>query len=291
MEEVLPNIYLVDTLSYVEKGTISSYILNFDTGVIIDPGTAKGASILLDEIRRFRLEDKIKYIAPTHIHIDHGGGAATLAKALNAKILVHPKGAKHVINPEKLWIASKQVLGELAEIYGKPESIEENKVIVVDDLQKFDLGDDILVVYHAPGHAPHMLAYYLQRARILFPADAVGMYYNGMVFPLTPPPFDRDLAINTLKRLLELEVKYIGFTHFGLVEGNWTIKKSYEKIILWSKIAEEVANENKDLNEFIKRLCDADPEVKELIKGFSEKPIMQGFIYTAASGLLSWAKR
>ncbi len=285
----MPNIYLVDTFSYLEKGTIGAYVLKFDKIAIIDPGTAKGAKILIEELGKAGIE-KVDYIAPTHIHIDHGGGAATLAKALDAKIIVHPRGAKHVINPEKLWVASKQVLGELAEAYGKPEPIEEDKVIVVEDGQKFDLGGDTLVVFHAPGHAPHMLAYYLEKAKVLFPADAVGMYFNGKVFPLTPPPFDKEAALNTLKRLMELDIDYVAFTHFGVAKGKWVLEKSYEKIEKWFKIAEEVVREGKGVNEFVDRLVEEDEDVRELKEEFKDKPIAFGFIYTAASGLVEAAK-
>ncbi len=291
MEKVLPNIYIVDTLSYVEKGTIGAYVLDFEKIAIIDPGTAKGAKILLEELEKAGMKDRVEFIAPTHIHIDHGGGAATLAKALNAKVIVHPKGAKHVVNPEKLWKASQQVLGSLAETYGKPEPLEEEKVIVAEDGQEFDLGSDTLIAYHAPGHAPHMLVYYLKKAKVLFPADAVGMYFANAIFPLTPPPFDRDAALNSLKRMLELDIDYVAFTHFGIAEGKWTIEKSYEKIVAWSKIAEEIAKEGKSVDDLVKRLAEEDEDVRMLSEKFKEKPIALGFIYTAAYGLLDWAMK
>ncbi len=290
MEEVLPNIYLIDTLSYVEKGTIAAYVLRYEKTAVIDPGTAKGANIIIEELRRVGI-NRIDYVAPTHIHIDHGGGAATLAKRMNARVIVHPRGAKHVVNPEKLWMASKQVLGELAETYGKPEPLEEERLIVVEDGQKFDLGGDVLVAYHAPGHAPHMLVYYLQNAKVLFPADAVGMYFGGMVFPLTPPPFDVDAALETLERLMKLDVEYVAFTHYGVAEGKWTIQKSYEKIKVWFDAAAEVAAGSGSVDKLVDRLAEVDEDVRRLKEEFKDKPIALGFVYTAAFGLLDAAKR
>ncbi len=111
---------------------------------IIDPGMAKGAEIILEGIDR---DWNVEYICPTHVHLDHGGGAAKLAKTLDAKIFVHPKGVKHVVNPERLWEASKAVLGEVADIYGKPESVEEDGVVAVEDGEEFELGEEILKVF------------------------------------------------------------------------------------------------------------------------------------------------
>uniref|UniRef100_A0A7C3M8W1 MBL fold metallo-hydrolase n=1 Tax=Archaeoglobus fulgidus TaxID=2234 RepID=A0A7C3M8W1_ARCFL len=283
MKEVLPNIYLIDTLKYVEEGVISSYVVADAVTAIIDPGTDKGADIILEEIDR---NWNVGYICPTHIHIDHGGGAAKLAKALDAKIIVHPKGVRHVVNPERLWEASKAVLGDLAEIYGKPESVEENRVIAVDDGEEFELGEERLKVFHAPGHAPHMLVYYLTNSRVLFPADAVGMCFDDVVFPLTPPPFDADAALKTLEKLMSLKVDYVAFTHYGVVEGDWSVKRSYEKIKSWIEIAKEVAEAQGSVEEFVNRLKIHDEDVGRLFRILENKPIAQSFIYTSAAGML-----
>jgi len=225
------------------------------------------------------------------VHLDHSGGAAKLAKTLDAKIFVHPRGAKHIINPERLWEASKAVLGEVADIYGKPESVEEDGVVAVEDGEEFELGEEILKVFHAPGHAPHMLVYYFANSRVLFPADAVGMYFEGVVFPLTPPPFYADAALKTLEMLMSLKVDYVAFTHYGVVEGDWTIKRSYEKIKSWMEIAKEVAEADGGVEEFVSKLRSYDEDVEKLFKAFRNKPVALSFIYTSATGMLDAAKR
>ncbi|WP_202319456.1 MBL fold metallo-hydrolase [Archaeoglobus neptunius] len=288
MEEVLPGVYLVDTLKYVESGVISAYVVNFEKAAIIDPGTAKGARIILDEINP---EWAVEYICPTHIHIDHGGGAATLAKALDAKVIVHPKGARHIINPEKLWKASKAVLGEVAEIYGRPEPLEREKVIAVEDGEELDLGGEVIKILHAPGHAPHMLVYYLKKLKALFPADAVGMYFDGVVFPLSPPIFDANAALNTLERLKKLKIDYVAFTHYGVVEGKWPVEKAYEKITQWMELARETISQGGDVEDYVSRLRKEDEDVERLFQILSKKPIAISFIYTSANGMLDAAKR
>ncbi len=289
MERVLKNIYLVDTFSYAEKNLIASYVIEFEKAAIVDPGTANGARILLEELERAGLKDKVKYLLNTHIHIDHAGGSSVLAKYIDAKVLVHPRGTKHVANPEKLWQASKSVLGELADKYGKPEPVDEEKILAVEDGQRFDLGGDTVVCYHAPGHAPHMVVYYLENSKILFPSDAAGTYFDGMVFPTTPPPFSLDDALKSLEKMMELEVEYVAFTHFGVAKGKEILKTCYDKILKWYKVAEEVVKAGGDLEDYMKRISEVDRDVEKFSK--LNRPIAFKFLEFAAMGLLDYAKR
>ncbi|MEM3478337.1 MAG: MBL fold metallo-hydrolase, partial [Archaeoglobaceae archaeon] len=256
--KVAEKVYLID--SFTVPGIFSTYFLDFDTKVLIEPCVVNGANIILDFLSKLRVS-KLDYIAVTHVHIDHGGGAATIAKKTNAKILVHPKGLKHIANPEKLWVASKAVLGELAEIYGKPESIEEEKIIPVEDGQSFELGDDELVAIHAPGHAPHMVAYLLKRRKILFPSDAVGMIHKGHVFPLTPPPFDFTKALETLEKFEKLDVEIVALTHFGVAAKD-CIGEAKKRLKLWF----EVAKEAKTIEELDSKLREVDEAISSLDK-------------------------
>lgn len=255
---------------------------------IIDPGMAKGAEIILEGIDR---DWNVEYICPTHVHLDHGGGAAKLAKTLDAKIFVHPKGVKHVVNPERLWEASKAVLGEVADIYGKPESVEEDGVVAVEDGEEFELGEEILKVFSRSGTCSTHAGLLLGQFESTVSRRCRGMYFEGVVFPLTPPPFYADAALKTLEMLMSLEVDYVAFTHYGVVEGDWTIKRSYEKIKSWMEIAKEVAEADGGVEEFVSKLRSYDEDVEKLFKAFRNKPVALSFIYTSATGMLDAAKR
>jgi glyoxylase-like metal-dependent hydrolase (beta-lactamase superfamily II) len=275
MKEIANKVYLIDP--YETLGVFSTYFLDFGKKVLIDPCVASGVNNILDSLQKFKI-DRLDYIAVTHIHIDHGGGAATIAKKMNSKILVHPKGVKHLANPEKLWQASRAVLGELADIYGKPESIEEDKIISVDDGQRLDLGDDEMIAIHAPGHAPHMVAYYLNKRKILFPSDAVGMIIKGKTFPLTPPPFDFEKAIETLEKFEKLDIETVALTHFGVAKKD-CIVESKRRLKLWF----ETAKEARSIEELDSKLRKVDPAI-ELIDKTS---ILYSFYLTSLKGLLS----
>ena len=54
----------------------------------------------------------IDYIIVTHIHLDHAGGAGLFLQSCpNAKLVVHPRGAAHMIDPSRLILSAKGVYG------------------------------------------------------------------------------------------------------------------------------------------------------------------------------------
>ncbi len=283
------DIVIIDTFAYVERNTISAYVLKSEKNAVVDPGTAKGSEILVEKFRKVA-GNNAEYVATTHVHLDHGGGSSSVARMLEAKILVHPKGVKHMINPERLWEASKQVLGDVAELYGKPEPADESRILAVDDGQSFDLGSDTLIAYHVPGHAPHMVAYYLKDGGVLFPSDAVGVYFND-VYPVTPPPFKVRTALESLERLMKLDVDRVAFTHFGFAdEGVEVVRRSREKIEEWLEIAKDLVGAGLDgqefVSEFLRRI--EDDGLRELKK---TNPVAYSFFTLSALGMLDCAKR
>lgn len=280
--EVIPNVYMIDVFERFEKNLIACFALKFEKSALIDPGPQSCADYLIGEL--IKLGIKPNLVAPTHVHIDHAGASAKIAKTFSAKILAHPRGLKHIANPEKLWESSKTVLKDLAEIYGKPESIDEREIVVVDDGQVFDLVGDELITFHAPGHAPHMIVYYLKDSKVLFPSDAVGMYFDRHIIPMTPPPFDYDSALKTIERLKKLDLNYVAFTHFGLAEKD-VLDEAEEKIKEWF----EVAKECESLEKFEDKLR-KDEAVEALFERYSGK-VSLSFFKTSIFGMFDAAKR
>jgi len=275
--------HIVDAFKQREPNVIACYVLQYEEPVVIDPGPLSGVHCVVEELKRLRVKPKL--IALTHVHLDHGGGAATLAKLFSAKVLVHPRGTRHVVDPTRLWEASRTVLGELADVFGKPEPLEEDGIIIAEDRQRLDLGDDELVVLYAPGHASHMQAYYLKDAKVLFPADAVGMGFDGHLVPSTPPPFDYYKALSTLKKLRGLEVESVALTHFGLADKE-IIEKAEDKIREWHEIALSCNN----VDELIKRLQKEDEDVKALYKRYPKHSVAINFFKASAQGIFTYVK-
>jgi glyoxylase-like metal-dependent hydrolase (beta-lactamase superfamily II) len=90
----------IDTLQE-RAGLACCYLVRRgDDCAFIETGTAPGVPRLL------------RYVIPTHVHLDHAGGAGALMRALPAaKLVAHPRGARHLIDPAKLIAGAEAVYG------------------------------------------------------------------------------------------------------------------------------------------------------------------------------------
>ena len=111
----------------------------------VDTGTNDSVPLLLDALAAADLDvGDVDFVFLTHVHLDHAGGAGRLMMALpNARAVLHPRGARHMIDPAKLVKGSIAVYGETAfrEMYGALEPIPEARVAIADDDQVFMLAD------------------------------------------------------------------------------------------------------------------------------------------------------
>jgi glyoxylase-like metal-dependent hydrolase (beta-lactamase superfamily II) len=170
------------------------------------------------EEAKVKLED-VAYVAVSHIHLDQGGGVGTLLKSLaNAKVIVHRRGAPHLIDSGKLWRQSQLTLGSLAKIFGAPEPVPNERILTAVDGMEIDVGDCLkLRVLETLGHASHHLSYHLPAYSGVFPGDAAGIFVKEFqaVAPTSPPPFRLDFALASLEKLVALKPKILFYTHFG----------------------------------------------------------------------------
>jgi len=249
IREVAENVYLIDNEVYGVKGWGSVYLLNEERKALIDTGPANSAPVILDGMKRVGIgPEDISYIIATHIHLDHAGGAGFLLQKMpRAQLIVHGRGAKHLINPSKLVASMISVQGEKTmQLFGEVVPVEESRVRIVADGDRIDLNcEQILRIMDAPGHAPHELFISESRNNGVFTGDGAGMYLDGIILPLTPPPsFDAETYIATLEKLAGLEPSRIYFAHYGVTTK---VTEYIEKVI-------EVLREEDD---FITRAVEA----------------------------------
>ena len=134
---------IANGVSVIDSGYFSNdfaaiYIIKQNNKVaIIETGTTFSVSNVKKALENDSLSFlDVAYIIPTHVHLDHAGGAGELMKqCLNAKLIVHPRGARHLIDPTKLIAGAMAVYGEkeFKKLYGKVIPIEANRVIEADD--------------------------------------------------------------------------------------------------------------------------------------------------------------
>lgn len=174
--------------------------------------------------------EQIAYVMPTHVHLDHAGGAGLLMRECpNAKLVVHPRGAKHLIDPTALIAGATGVYGpeKMAAMYGEIVPIEASRVIVADDGFQLDLGGRELRFIDAPGHARHHYAIWDAQSRGWFAGDTFGLSYrvfdgpNGATLlpTTTPVQFEPEAWLQTLDRFLAADPAWMYLTHYGRV-GN-----------------------------------------------------------------------
>ncbi|MFQ5999998.1 MAG: MBL fold metallo-hydrolase, partial [Candidatus Bathyarchaeia archaeon] len=246
--------YLIDLKPKGFENFSASYVIKGSRAAIIETGPRLTVENLLAGLKEIDVKrEEVDYVAVTHIHIDHAGGAGTLLPHLpNAQLLVHKKGAPHLINPERLWTSSLQVLGDIAEMYGEFEAVPEERILIAKEGMVLDLGKDIdLKVLEMPGHASHELGFYEKNSNGVFPGDAAGIYLNkfDMVVINTPPPFHLEMALSSLQRLIQMKPRWLYYSHFGPAHDAVKKLKNYAaRLELWGEIILEEMRSGESLD-------------------------------------------
>ena len=293
------HLHIVDLKPVGLESFIASYVLKGEkAAAIVESGPKCSVQNLLDGLREIGVKDEdVEYVLVSHVHIDHAGGAGTLIHSLpNAKLVVHPKGAPHMVRPEKLWEQSKTVLGKFAVLYGKIEPVPEDRILTAYGGMKFDLGDSVqLVVLETRGHASHHLCYFEGGSRGVFVGDAAGVYIPRLdvTVPATPPPFYLEPTLASLGKIAGLRPRRLYYTHFGCVErADERLKKYEAQLKLWAEIVSDAVRKGDTLENMRKRILERDPQMR-VAADFIGKHILlrQGVIMQDVQGYIEYFKR
>jgi glyoxylase-like metal-dependent hydrolase (beta-lactamase superfamily II) len=172
----------------------------------------------------------------------------------SAQIVVHERGARHLVDPAKLVASARRVFGAaMDEVFGELLPTEAARVRAVGDLDVIDLGSGrTLTAYYSPGHAQHHVGLLDSQTGDLYVGDAAGIYIpeTATVRPSTPPPdFDLGLAVGSLERFATLSPTRLLFSHFGPVDAvAETLDRSIEEIRLWVEIVRDARSDELDLD-------------------------------------------
>ncbi|MGE5187452.1 MAG: MBL fold metallo-hydrolase [Betaproteobacteria bacterium] len=268
-KQIGKNLYQVELNTGGMKNLICSYIIAGSKPMLIESGPTNSVPNLISGIQEIGINpEAIEYIAITHVHLDHGGGAGTLLKYLpNAKVLVHPRGMPHLVDPQRLWPSSQAVLGFISDIFGKPETVPKERIIPLTE-GSFDLGDYAkLTVVETLGHASHNLSFHESFNGGIFPGDAAGTYIPefDVVVPTTPPPFRLDIALASLDKLINLNPTVLYFSHFGMANNAIQRLKDYKaQLQLWGTITEEGVSRNQSLPQIRDRIVTEDKVMSQI---------------------------
>ena len=217
-------------VDYVRPRLAASHlVVDGGRAAFVDTGTTPSVPNLLAALAARGLEPgQVDWVLTTHVHLDHAGGAGELMRYLpRARCVVHPRGARHLVDPAKLVAGPIAVYGQARyhALYGDIVPVPEERILVPEDGERLVLGARTLELIHTPGHALHHYCIVDLDTRRIFPGDNFGISYRDFdvdgrefIMPTTTPVhFDPEAMIASIDRLMSYAPVAMYLTHFGEV--------------------------------------------------------------------------
>jgi glyoxylase-like metal-dependent hydrolase (beta-lactamase superfamily II) len=224
-------IHTIDTGFHRPAFDAAYLVVERGRGLFIDCGTNHSVPALLATLATAGLDPAdVDWLIPTHVHLDHAGGAGRLMRALpNARLLAHPRAAPHLVDPAKLIAGATAVYGEaeIARSYGRIEPVPAERVDVSHDGMVLDFHGRAFTLIDTPGHARHHHCLFDARSRSWFTGDTFGISYRELdsargpfLFPTTTPvQFEPEALKASIARLMQAEPEAMFLTHYGRIEA------------------------------------------------------------------------
>jgi glyoxylase-like metal-dependent hydrolase (beta-lactamase superfamily II) len=230
--EVAPGVILVDT-GYVRPGLAAAWIVKgASSAAVIETGTARSVPNILAGLSAHGVgRGDVSHVIVTHVHLDHAAGAgALLAQLPHARLVVHPRGARHMIDPSRLLAGAAEVYGgmdAIRELYGDVLPAPAARVIEAPEGTVVELGDRTLRILDTPGHARHHFVVHDRATQGFFTGDTFGISYREFdtasgpfLYPTTTPvQFDPAALRASVERMLAERPERMYLTHFGMLQG------------------------------------------------------------------------
>jgi len=247
-------ISLIDA-DYQRRGLAAIYlIVEGNRAALIDTGTSLSVLGVIRVLRAKRIPlENVDFVIPTHVHLDHAGGAgAMMRKFPNARLVIHPRGARHMIDPSRLIAGVTDVYGPewVARYFGDILPVAADRVIEAPDHFTLEFNGRELLFLDTPGHARHHFAVVDNHSsRGIFAGDTFGVSYRefdtlkgAFILPATPPvQFDPPAHHATIDRLAGLCPRRIFLTHFGFVtEVDRLARDMHELLDAYVELANQV---------------------------------------------------
>ncbi|HET9078355.1 MAG TPA: MBL fold metallo-hydrolase [Acidimicrobiales bacterium] len=252
-----PGVLEIDTLLGGWERVTAGYLIEGPAPVLIETGSQSSVPALLEALTEHGVAPgDLAGVAVTHIHLDHAGGVGDVAAAFpNATVYVHEKGARHLVDPERLVKSAAQVYGDLLDsLYGRLDPTPAERIHVLVDGEDVVVGPGrTLTTIDSPGHAKHHLALHDSESGIIFAGDAVGVRLPdaGVLRPATPPAdFDLDQAVNSLHKFRDRRPTGIALAHYGLLGRPDELLEDAEATLRdWAETAERAWRAGQDIAE------------------------------------------
>lgn len=219
----------IDTGFFRPLFDASHLIVERGRAAFVDVGTNHSVPALLAELQRQDVpRAAVDWIILTHVHLDHAGGAGELLRHLpNARVWLHPRGVRHMVDPAQLMAGAAAVYGAdvVERTYGTLVPIAPDRIIEARDGDVIELAGRPLRVLDTPGHARHHISIWDEASRAFFPGDTFGLSYrefdgpNGpFILPTTSPvQFEPDALRASIERMLGFDPQSMVLTHYSRI--------------------------------------------------------------------------
>ena len=262
---------VIDTKMHGFPQVTATFLVRGEKTALVETGPKSTVDNVLAGLERAGVES-LDLIVVTHIHLDHAGAAGTLAARFpEATVYVHEIGAPHLVDPTKLWSSASRIYGDAMDaLWGGIDPIPEDRIRVLNDGDKVDLGGRSLQAIETPGHAYHHHAYLDDATGTVFTGDAVGVRLPdvGTIRPATPPPeFHLSKTIESIRRIEAVDPQQLCMTHFGPADApvGEICDEAVNVFERWAEWVRGARNTTKDLDEvtdIVRREVKADLESK-----------------------------
>ncbi len=242
---------------YIRPGLAAAHlIVERGHAAFVDVGTNHSVPRLLAALERLGIaRTAVDFVLLTHVHLDHAGGAGALMRELpHARAVIHPRGAPHLAEPQRLIAASQAVYGKALyrRLYGDLVPIPLERIILMQDGQRIELAGRELLLLDTPGHALHHYGILDVAHANVFTGDTFGLSYRELdtaagpfVVPTTTPTqFDPEQLIASIRRLLGYSPRAAYLMHYSRITGLARVGASLESQIReLAALARRCANE------------------------------------------------
>ena len=229
---------------------IASFLVHAPDGyILVESGPATVQEVLEQKVKALGVEPAdVKHVLVSHIHLDHSGGAGYWAKR-GATVYVHPKGARHLIDPERLLSSAKRIyLDQMDYLWGTTIPIPADQVVEMEEGVREIAGLKVEAL-NTPGHAAHHLAFKMED--VIFTGDVGACSLPGSDYvsvPAPPPEFQLETWLQSLQKLRTHNARRFYLTHFGEVQDPENHLNQLEKR-LQSCVEFVIANRDKEPEE------------------------------------------
>jgi glyoxylase-like metal-dependent hydrolase (beta-lactamase superfamily II) len=248
MTSLASGIEFVDVHFLGLPGVIATAVLHGSAGVaLIDPGPSTSLPNLRRALAQKGIDARdIRQVLLTHIHLDHGGATGTLvAENPHIEVLVHERGAPHMVDPSKLLVSAGRLYGQdMDRLWGEILPVPAGAIRALQGGERVIAGGRALEVAYTPGHASHHVSFFEPSAGIAFVGDTAGIRRGtgAYVMPAAPPP-DIDLEVwrESEARILAWDPDTLFLTHFGPFNGARPhFQQHMDRLVEWSRVVRKL---------------------------------------------------